>query len=273
MSAVLGVGVGKGARRLPVLMYHHVSDAPGLVTVSPATFRSHMAWLAHHGWTTVGTAELEAFYAGQPLPRKSVVVSFDDGYLDNYLHAYPVLKEFGQKAILFVVTGWMGAGAPRTEGDCPSHKQCKSLISQGQSDQVILRWSEAEAMQSAGTFEFHSHTHTHTRWDKELAPGAGRLEAMATELRRSADMLTERLGTDARHLCWPQGYYEPDYLPLAHAAGYRFLYTTEARSNKASDDPQRIGRIVTKEKPGDWLGRRLAIYSTPLLADLYARCK
>lgn len=262
-------GIGH-ARRLPVLMYHHVSDSPGLVTVSPATFRSHMEWLARNGWTTVGTKDVEAFYAGRPLPRKSVVVTFDDGYLDNYLHARPVLKEFGQKAVLFVVTGWMGAGAPRTSAGCPDHKQCKALIANGAADQVILRWSEAEAMQTEGTFEFHSHTHSHTRWDKQLLPGADRLDAMREELTRSAELLESRLGVRTRHLCWPQGYYEADYLPLARDAGYSYLYTTEPRSNKPSDDPLRVGRIVTKERPGGWLGRRLAIYATPLLAELYA---
>ena len=265
--------ISKGARYLPVLMYHHVSDAPGLVTVSPAVFRDHMAWLAHHGWTTVGSAEVEDFYAGRPLPKKSVVVTFDDGYLDNYLHAHPVLAEFGQKALLFVVTGWMGAGPVRLQGDCPNHKRCKALIAGGETDAVVLRWAEAEAMQAAGTFEFHSHTDTHTRWDKQLPPGAARLDAMMAELSRSAEVLGRRLGGRSRHLCWPQGYYEADYLPLAQQTGYTHLYTTEARSNKVSDDPARIGRVVTKEKSGGWLGRRLAIYTTPLLADLYARRK
>jgi peptidoglycan/xylan/chitin deacetylase (PgdA/CDA1 family) len=232
-----------------------------------------MAWLAHHGWTTVGSAEVEDFYAGRPLPKKSVVVTFDDGYLDNYLHAHPVLAEFGQKALLFVVTGWMGAGPVRMQGDCPNHKRCKALIAGGEADAVILRWAEVEAMQAAGTFEFHSHTDTHTRWDKQLPPGTARLDAMAAELSRSAEVLGRRLGRRCRHLCWPQGYYEADYLPLARQNGYTHLYTTEARSNKMSDDPARIGRVVTKEKSGGWLGRRLAIYTTPLLADLYARRK
>ena len=58
-------------------MYHHVSPNPGLVTVSPQVFREHMAWIAAHGYTTVGCDELAAFLAGAPLPKKSVVVTFD----------------------------------------------------------------------------------------------------------------------------------------------------------------------------------------------------
>ena len=90
----------KAARALPVLMYHHVSPSPGLVTVAPATFAAHMHWLAEHGWTTVGCREAAAFLAGQPLPAKSVLVTFDDGYLDNWVYAHPVLARHGQRAVL-----------------------------------------------------------------------------------------------------------------------------------------------------------------------------
>ncbi|HTY98539.1 MAG TPA: polysaccharide deacetylase family protein, partial [Rhodocyclaceae bacterium] len=159
---------------LPVLMYHHVSPAPGLVTVSPAVFRGHMEYLARRGWTTLGAAGVEDFYAGRPLPKKSVVITFDDGYLDNFVHAHPVLAEFGLTAMLFVVTGWLGDGPARTVGDCPDHRECKRRLAAGEGDSIMLRWSEVEAMRRAGSFEFHSHSHSHTRWDKSLPPGGER---------------------------------------------------------------------------------------------------
>ena len=96
---------------LPILMYHHVSPNPGLVTLSPAAFREQMAWLARSGWHTPGAREIEAFHQGQPLPRKSVVITFDDGYLDNWVHAQPVLAEFQLKALLFISTDWIGSCA------------------------------------------------------------------------------------------------------------------------------------------------------------------
>ncbi|HAV9751869.1 TPA: polysaccharide deacetylase family protein, partial [Escherichia coli] len=81
-------------RHLPVLMYHHVSNKPGLVTLSPRTFREQMKWLAESDWKTVTAAEVEAFYRGETLPRKSVMLTFDDGWLDNWLQVFPVLQEF-----------------------------------------------------------------------------------------------------------------------------------------------------------------------------------
>lgn len=259
---------------LPVLMYHHVSPHPGLVTVSPTTFRDHMEMLARRGWRTLGSADLERFFAGEPLPDKSVVVTFDDGYLDNFVHAHPVLARLGQTALNFVVTGWAGEGAARTgQPDCPDHRECKRRIAAGDADSVILRWSEMAVMQAAGTFEFHSHTHTHTRWDRRLPDNEQRLLEMQRELRDSQHRLELRLGVRSRHLCWPQGYYQPDYVDLAQQEGYRWIYTTEARTNLARDDGLHVGRIVTKDLPASWLEKRLAIYASAWRARLYGLLK
>ena len=113
---------------LPVLMYHHVSPNPGLVTLSPEIFREQIAALAAAGWRSIGSKDLEDFLAGQPLPAKSVLISFDDGYVDNFIHAHPVLREFGMTALLFIVTGWIGDGSLRTAADCPDHRECKRRI-------------------------------------------------------------------------------------------------------------------------------------------------
>ncbi|MDE2584820.1 MAG: polysaccharide deacetylase family protein, partial [Betaproteobacteria bacterium] len=207
---------------LPVLMYHHVTPQPGLVTVSPQTFRSHMAWLASHGYRGVGTEALADFLAGRPLPPKSVVITFDDGYLDNYVYAHPVLAEFGLKAVLFLVTGWLGEGPVRPclgQGrplpETPNHRQCMDRVSAGASDEVMLRWSEVAHMAAAGTFEFHSHTHTHTRWDKLENDPMVRRQRLGQDLQQSREALVNHLGQCSSHLCWPQGYYDDAYVQVA----------------------------------------------------------
>ncbi|HJW27023.1 MAG TPA: polysaccharide deacetylase family protein [Rhodocyclaceae bacterium] len=259
-------------KALPVMMYHHVSPNPGLVTISPATFRDHIAALAKDGWRGAGLAEVEAFCQGEALPPKTCVITFDDGYLDNFVHAHPVLAEFGMKAVLFVVTGWLGDGPVRDSGaPTPNHTECKQRIVAGDADSVMVRWSEMEAMAAAGTFEFHSHTHTHTRWDREVADPAARRDALATDLERSRQTLEARLGQCSRHLCWPQGYYDPDYIRTAQGVGFDHLYTTEIRVNTAAADPLRIARFVTKERPGEWLASRTRLYSRPWLGALYSK--
>ena len=176
---------------LPVLMYHHISPKPGLVTCSPENFRAHMQWLAENGWKTLSTNEFTQVLATGKVPKKSVLVTFDDGYLDNWVYAHPVLKEFGQRATLFLITGWMGEGAVRPHAgqpgvpDVPTHGQAMAAAAEGKLDEAFLRWSEVEAMRDAGTFDFHSHTHTHTRWDREIADQAERDQVLADDLAAS----------------------------------------------------------------------------------------
>jgi len=266
--------IGKVAKALPVLMYHHISPNPGLVTISPAIFRAHVAALAEAGWRSAGLAEVERFHAGEALPAKTCVITFDDGYLDNWVYAHPVLAEFRMKAVLFIVTGLLGDGARRDGPQpTPDHSECKRRIAADDADSVMLRWSELEAMATAGSFEFHSHTHTHTRWDSQATDLSVRDARLAEDLARSRATLTARLGACSRHLCWPQGYYDPSYIRVAEAAGFDFLYTTEKRINTPTTSTRHIGRIVTKERPGSWLLSRLGIYSRPWLGGLYIKLR
>lgn len=262
------------AAALPVLMYHHVSPVPGLVTLPPELFRAQMERLVREGWHSVGCAELEAFLAGQALPAKSVMITFDDGYLDNFVHAHPVLESLGLHAVMFVVTGWLGDGPVRSgQQACPGHDECKTRIAAGDPDSVIVRWSELEVMQAAGTFEFHSHTHSHARWDRLVDDESARRSALAEDLCRSREALKARLGFNDRHLCWPQGYFQPVYPAVAKEQGFDHLYTTRPGTNLPQGDALDIRRIVAKDKPAPWLTRRLGIYSSPLLSRLYSGLK
>ncbi|NWG32499.1 MAG: polysaccharide deacetylase family protein [Rhodocyclaceae bacterium] len=272
----------KTAKAIPVLMYHHVSPNPGLVTVSPENFRAQMRQLAEQGWHTLTLDDLARFLAGEPMPKKSIVITFDDGYLDNWVHAHPVMAEYGLHGAIFIVTGWIGDGPPRPHAHTkvgaggmapllptPNHKACKAAIAAGRADEVMLRWSEIEAMRAAGTFEFHSHTHTHTRWDLTEPDPESRHQKLAADLTASRETLQARLGKASRHLCWPQGYYDDGYIVIAQANGFDHLYTTETRINVPGLRPARIGRIVTKNKDGAWLLRRAQIYARPWLGRCY----
>jgi peptidoglycan/xylan/chitin deacetylase (PgdA/CDA1 family) len=259
------------ARALPVLMYHHVSPSPGLVTVSPDCFRSQISALAKAGWRSVGLLEVERFFAGESLPPRSCVITFDDGYLDNAIYAAPILSEFGMKAVVFVVTDWMGDGPIRHETEVHAdHRECKRRIAAGDADSVILRWSEAELLAEQGVFEWHSHTASHIRWDQTVVDLAQRKTALSADLLRSRKALAERLGVVSQHLCWPQGYYDQDYIEVACAAGFNYLYTTRPTVNVVGKGMLEIGRFVTKERTGRWLLNRTGLYSRPWLGRMYA---
>ncbi|QIE23209.1 Polysaccharide deacetylase [Caballeronia sp. SBC1] len=268
------------ARAVPVLMYHHVSPSAGAVTVSPVHFADQMAMLAREGYTTLGARAFSEYLAGKPVPSKSVVLTFDDGYLDNWVHAHPVLAEHGFTALGFLVSGWVNSGPVRPNAldststlDLLGHSAAKAAIEAGEPDQAILRWSEIDAMRQAGTFEFHSHTHTHTRWDRVSANADTKRARLRDDLLQARAALAQHLGDVSDHLCWPQGYFDTDYVEEAHAAGFRHLYTVEPGTNPRHDNPARILRLDVRDKPATWLKRRLWVHSRPLLSRLYLKIK
>lgn len=269
----------KYAQTVPVLMYHHVSPSGSFINASPRNFEDQLAWLSRHGYRSLGSDEFAGHLAGQPVPARSVLITFDDGYLDNWVYAYPLLKKYGFRALIFLVTSWMGGGSVRPHlgqealPPTPEHRECERLIESGRADDVALRWSEIRAMQADGTFEFHSHTHTHTRWDKS-ARAAEKNTMMARELAESRASLEEHLGEVSQHLCWPQGYFDGDYVRLAQEAGFRYLYTTQAfGQNRAGTDPAGIYRFAVRNAPGASVGRRVRIAADPVAGPLYNRWK
>lgn len=267
------------ARVVPVLMHHHVSPVEGMITVSPANFEHQLKWLRDRNYHALSCDEFAGHLEGRPVPPRSILITFDDGYLDNWVYAYPLMKRYGFRGVIFLVTSWIGDGPPRPhfgqEGLplTPSHRDCEDLIQQGSADQAMLRWSEIEAMRADGVFEFHSHTHTHTRWD--LGPDKANKNAhMAEELAGSRAVLQERLGEVSPHFCWPQGYFDDDYVRIAQGAGFRYLYTTQAfGQNRAGTDPARIHRFAVRNTTGQSVGRRIVVASHPVIGPVFNRFK
>ncbi len=264
---------------VPVLMYHHVRPGGGMIATTPEHFEDQLRWLARRGYTALGADEFARHLREGGAPRRSVLITFDDGYLDNWVYAAPLLRRYGMKAVVFIVTGWIGDGPVRPrmgEGasppEAPEHRECERRIAEGKADEVMLRWSEIEAMRAQGLVEFHSHTHTHTRWDQ--TDPAGKNARMADELAQSRAALARRLGEASPHLCWPQGYFDADYVDIARRAGFRYLYTTQAFGrNLPGADPLNIYRFAVRDTTGASVGRRIQVAAHPLIGPLFNRWK
>lgn len=268
----------RNTRTVPVLMYHHVSPVDGMINVTPANFEQQLIWLKRRGYRSLSSDEFAAHLAGAPAPARSVLITFDDGYLDNWVYAYPLLKKYGFRAMVFLVTSWVGDGPKRRhlgQGDLPetpSHRDCEQRIEHGRSDDVVLRWSEIRTMRDDGVVEFHSHTHTHTRWDK-LEP-ASKNAHMAQELAQSRAALQQGLGSVSSHFCWPQGYFDAEYVRLAQEAGFKYLYTTQAfGQNRPGGDPANIYRFAVRNTSGNSVGRRIQVAAHPLIGPVFNKWK
>jgi peptidoglycan/xylan/chitin deacetylase (PgdA/CDA1 family) len=117
LSPLEVVPLGRSNITLPILTYHYVRQPPSQWTdlmgyrlsVSPTDFAAQMSFLATSGFHPVDFNDVRAYFAGKrPLPAKPVVITFDDGYLDLYTTAYPILRSNAFKAVAYIVSGFVG---------------------------------------------------------------------------------------------------------------------------------------------------------------------
>jgi len=265
-------------KSVPVLMYHHVRPEAGMIACTPENFEDQLQWLQKHGYRSLTLSEFAQHLQGKDV-GKAVLITFDDGYLDNWVYAFPLLFKYQFKATIFLVTSWLQNGSIRPYSgqgevlpDCPEHYACEALIEQGKSDEVILRWSEVHAMRDSGLVEFHSHTDTHTRWDL-LLPNEKNIR-IRQELERSRATLQTELGEASPHLCWPQGYFDEDYIAIARDVGFDYLYTTLAFGrNTRNTLASHIHRFAVRNRPGKTLGKRILSGHHPVIGPLFNTTK
>ena len=156
-------------------MYHYVSRFPGAIAVSPDQFEDQCRGMAEHGWRGIGLDEAEAFLLkGAPLPPRSLLITFDDGYLDNYVYAWPILRKYGHKGVVFAVTERVEAekkcrptladvweGLPPSSlppVDAPMHDTPFGY--QVRRD-MFFSWEEARHMESSGVMAVAAHSARH----------------------------------------------------------------------------------------------------------------
>lgn len=271
------------AKNVPVLMYHHVHPLKSPLNVQPDVFERQLAALTRAGYRSLTIEQFADYMNGKPVPDKSVLITFDDGYLNNYTYAYPLLKKYGMTGVLFVVTGWVGEGEPRPttasagSTDLPAayvHEESKHLVASGETDKVILRWSELQEMDASGVMQIHSHTHTHTRWDKVAPTREEKIEKISEELGRCRQLIAQRLNKLDDFICWPQGFFDDDYKEAARDQGFRYFFTTDAYGfNKPLGDKENIYRIAVSNRSGKWLINRLFYAKDTLAGRLYGKFK
>ena len=178
-------------------MYHSISEAGTAMCVTPAAFARQVEWLHQAGWKSLTLRE--AMAAHQPL-QHSVVLTFDDGFADAYSTAWPLLRERGMTATIFMVTDQVGQVASWADANPVA---------------PLLDWSQIREMAQEG-FEFGSHTASHL--DVRTATD----EEIYEELVRSKGVLEEHVETEVVSFAYPYGYCRPVLPESLAKAGYRY---------------------------------------------------
>lgn len=216
-------------RGIPILMYHKVNPDPSVggygLRVTPRAFEREMRYLKTNGFHTVSLMDLADYYnKGKPLPARPVVITFDDGYLDNYTYAFPILKKYGMTATIFVVADTIGG---INSFDYDSRRQPLNRMA---------GWEEIREMARAGvTIGSHTLTHPHLT---EVAPGSAR-----REIEQSKKKLEQGLGSKVEVFCYPYGSYNSLTPRLVRESGYVAAVTTLQGLGRKEDGLFTLRRI------------------------------
>jgi peptidoglycan/xylan/chitin deacetylase (PgdA/CDA1 family) len=239
-EATTGVGAVDGLheRTLCVLMYHKVNDVDGnTVTVPPSTFDEQMAQLGELGYTVVSLDDVIAHYVDRkPLPPSAVLITFDDGYLDNLENAVPVLQKYGYPAVLFAPIGYLSARRPLPHDE---HLAVRGVVN------PTLDWSQLADLERAGVrVESHGIGHRPLA-DLEV-------DEAAREITLSKLRLEEALGRPIRAFAYVKGseaHYRPVHLSLLRQAGYDVAFTSISGGNGSHTDPLQLHRYNVEPYP------------------------
>lgn len=246
--------------RLPALLFHNIgsrqSGTEPTLTISPEQFEKQIRWLKRRGYSGIRCLDWLLWLCGEKeLPKKPVILTFDDAYVGLAEYALPALKEHGFLATVFVVTDQIGGSNAWDEKVGSATLHCMTA---GQ----IQEWAEQG-------FEFAAHTRTHA--DLRGLSDADRMD----EVEGSAQTLSDILGTQVSSFAYPYGYYS-DAVKKQVGKVFDLAFTCDDGINVVGTDPHLLRRTMVR--PNDTLVD-LVFYlrqgSTPInhLRDLWHRVR
>jgi len=212
-------------------MYHHVADAaPGAnaverdLSVSPARFAEQLAWLRQAGYETITLTELAAHFSeGRSLPAKPIILTFDDGYADNYEQAFPLLKAQGYRGAFFILTDFVDEGRAG-----------------------YMNWPQIEEMERAG-MEIGSHGRNHIDLRRKS------WDYLVWQLLGSKQTLEAHVERPVQTFCYPSGKYDSHVASVLRSAGYVVAVTVDQGSRHSEQDLLQLKRL--RVRGGDALTR------------------
>lgn len=190
--------------KIPVLLYHHfmekVPENLYGTTISPAEFEEQLKYLKENGYNSITFSELlEHRKDGKKLPPNPFILTIDDGYLSNYIYAYPLLKKYNTKAAIFIVA----ASAGKTPGIFPH-----------------FTWEQAREMEKSGLVEIQNHGLNHTDHAKMAK------KDLIEDVEAAQALIDKNLGKRAlKVFAYPGGRYSTESRLILSKIGFNIQLT------------------------------------------------
>ncbi len=219
---------GPGALKIPIFIYHSVrpyyageSKIQNQYDITPELFEQQLKYLHDNGYTTITLDELamDMKHGALPPATKPVVLTFDDGWHNQYAYAFPLLKKYGATATFFIYTNSIGK-------------------------RHFLTWGELKDMDAAG-MTIGDHTLSHPYF-KTLP-----LDKVTVEVTESKKIIERELGKPVTHFASPFGYSNPAIIAILKAAGYTTARTTY--KGVYQDNPLRLYGILVSDDLNDFV--------------------
>ncbi|WP_443659102.1 polysaccharide deacetylase family protein [Clostridium algidicarnis] len=199
---------------VPILYYHSVEKSEdNELRIAPEKFRGQLKYLKDNNYVSLTLQELQSYITqNMPIPKNSVVITFDDGYKDNYDNAYPILKEFGYTATIFVISG---------------------LIDK---DPNYLNSDHIKEMSKNG-IEIGSHSINHENL-LEISK-----EDKIETITKSKQDLEKLIEKPVISIAYPFGKFNDDIVNITKGAGYTLGFTIDKGWGNGKEDPLKLSRV------------------------------
>jgi len=207
--------------RVPILMYHYISVPPAGadalrrdLSVSPQTFEEQLRYLKDNGYETISLYDLNRhLQLGNPLPEKPVILTFDDGYRDNFEFAFPLLVKYGFTGVFLLTT------APIDQGN-----------------DAYLTWPQVALMSQMG-MDMEPHSYTHPNLSGQP------LDYVVWQVIGSKEAIEERTGKTCRFFAYPSGEYDQQVVDVLRSAHFWGALAVRSGTTHSSDGMFDLARI------------------------------
>ncbi|MGL4773821.1 MAG: polysaccharide deacetylase family protein [Clostridium sp.] len=203
---------------IPIMYYHAINpNEENSLILHPDKFREQLKYLLDNGYTPISLSQIYGYMAeGKKIPKKSVMITLDDGYIDNYTLAYPILKELKVPATIFVQTNRIEDGGSLTKD------QMREMSQNG--------------------IDIMSHTVSHPHLNSLS------YENQLKEVTESKKVLEEILGKEVYAISYPFGDYNKETLKVVKEAGYKIAFRTNEKLMSKDNGIFELNRIYSNSK-------------------------